>query len=343
MAAGLPFPSPLWRSGLRIWLASTLTIGILLWSGRGEQVGAGLVIAVTLVSDGLPIPARNIGQLVAGALIGILTAFVLHELSTSWVMLALALLLTGLLIRGLGLLQGLSVGYVSCWALDLMHQGNQVNWALIFNLSFAAVVGILMAQLASWALWPQRPLQQLPAVEEAIANRVALQIRAMRQWLGEGGSPPPPLRSQELLPHIQLLQQLHDQRQGLPRRERSSAAWRLQCRWIQAGSLWRQLLRQWLLLEPLLRQLPAPLPAQASEPLLLDTLAELAMSLERTAGPAGQRMQRKDPQRWLDQAYALAAAQPLLLAIGQQCQALQQLTQARQLLHGSIGRLSVAE
>ena len=31
MAAALPSLSPIWRNSLRIWLASTLTIGILFW------------------------------------------------------------------------------------------------------------------------------------------------------------------------------------------------------------------------------------------------------------------------------------------------------------------------
>lgn len=330
MAAGLPSLSPLWRSSLRIWLAATLTIGILLWAGRTDQVGAALLIAVSLVSDSVPIPPRGIGQLVAGALIGILTAFVLHELSTSWVTLGLALLLTGVLIRALGLLQGLSMGYLSGWALELMHQGNQVNWGLIFNLSLAAVVGILMAQLASWALWPQRPLQRLPGLEAAMAQQLARQIHTMERWLRLGGPPPPPLRSQELLPGIQLLLQGRDKRQPLQRR------------WIQAGSLWRQLLREWLLLEPLLRQLPAPLQARTPDPLLQDSLAELAARLEQQVSSHAPTVQAHTPRRWLEQASSLNASAPLLLAIGQRCQALRQLIHSRSLLNGAIAQLSAA-
>jgi len=325
MAHALPSMSPLWRNSLRIWLATTLTTGIMLWTGRSQVLGLALIVAVLFVNENDFTPARSIGQQLAGALLGILTATVLHEISTGWVMLGISLLLTGMLLRGLGLLKGLSTGYLSCWALELMHHGNQVNWAQIFNMALAVVVGILMAQLATWALWPRRPQQQLSAMEAGIASQLGLQINAMQQWLRHGGPPPPALRSQELLPRIQLLQQLHGQRQG---------------RWDEAGNLWRQLLRQWLLLEPLLRQLPAPLPQQASgpPPLLLNTLADLMQRLqaEPTHGP--QQSNGSAPALWLEHATNVGASKPLLLAIGQQCQTLQQLLHSRALLQASKAR-----
>jgi uncharacterized membrane protein YccC len=341
MAAGSPSLSPLWRQSLRIWLATTLTIGILLWSGRGHVLGAALVMAVLFVNENDLTPARSIGQQVAGALVGILTAQVVHELSTSWLALGIALLLTGVLVRGLGLLRGLGTGYMGCWALELMHRGNQVNWAVIFDLGFAVVVGIVMAQFATWALWPRRPLQQLPALDAQIASQLAAQVRAMRAWLVSGGPPPPPLRSQDLLPRIQLLQQLRDQT-----RSRSSPAHtrRLLARWAQGGSLWRQLLRQWLLLEPLLRQLPSPLPLdpQARQPLLINTLNSLSAQLQ---GHPGSSDAKADADRadanaalWLEQASGLGASKPLLLAIGQQCQALHQLLEGRALLQAALSR-----
>jgi hypothetical protein len=121
------------------------------------------------------------------------------------------------------------------------------------------------------------------------------------------------------------LQQLHCQRQG---------------RWDEAGNLWRQLLRQWLLLEPLLRQLPAPLPQQASgpPPLLLNTLADLMQRLqaEPTHGP--QQSNGSAPALWLEHATNVGASKPLLLAIGQQCQTLQQLLHSRALLQASKAR-----
>lgn len=333
MVAALPSLSPLWRNSLRIWLASTLTIGILFWSGRNQVLGLALVMAVLFVNENDLSPARSIGQQVGGALIGILTAMVLHEISTNWVVLGLALLITGVLVRSLGLLKGLSTGYLSCWALELMHHGKQFNWALIFNMTLAVVVGILMAQIATWALWPRRPLQQLPALEARIASQLSQQISAMQQWLSTGGAPPAALRSQDLLPSIQLLQQLRDQNQGLAMPAHTK---HLLSRWAQAGSLWRQVLRQWLLLEPLLRQLATPLSPESPQPLLCSSLADLAWRLQAQPAAAPQPSASSPAQLWLEEAGRLGAPQPLLLAIGQQCKDLQQLLHSRALLQTSL-------
>jgi hypothetical protein len=333
MAAVLPSMSPLWRNSLRIWLASTLVIGILYWTGRSQVLGLALVLAVLFVNENDFTPVRSIGQLVAGALIGILTAIVLHELSTSWPMLGIGLLLTGVLVRSLGFLKGVSTGYLSCWALDLMHRGNQVNWATIFDLAFAAVVGILMAQLATWALWPRRPVQELPVLEARIATQLQAQILAMQQWLSSGGTPPAVLRSQDLLPSIQQLQQLRDQKQSL---ELPAHTKQLLSRWAQAGSLWRQVLRQWLLLDPLLRQLATPLPADNRQQLLRSSLADLAVQLQAQPSAAPAPSRSSTAQLWLEQATHLGAPQPLLLAIGKQCQELQQLLHSRALLQASL-------
>lgn len=341
MASGAPSLNPLWRQSLRIWLATTLTIAIVLWFGRGHVLGAALVMAVLFVNENDLTPARSIGQQVAGALVGILTAQVVHELSTSWVALGIALLITGMLVRGLGLLKGVSTGFLGCWALELMHRGNQVNWAVIVDLALAVVVGIVMAQLATWALWPRRPLQQLPALDAQIASQLVGQISAMRAWLASGGPPPPALSSQDLLPRIGVLQQLRQLARGgsVP-----AASQRLRSRWTQAGSLWSQLLRQWLLLEPLLRQLPAPLP-QVEPALLLDSLAGLSAQLQgHPARPAGGAETgtgvgveaEAEAALWLAQANGLEASKPLLLAIGQQCRALRQLLRSRTLLQASL-------
>ena len=44
----------------------------------------------------------------------------------------------------------------------------------------AAVGGILMAQIATWALWPRKPMQQLPALEAKIASKHRAPVE--RQW-----------------------------------------------------------------------------------------------------------------------------------------------------------------
>jgi hypothetical protein len=293
MAAALLSLSPLWSNSLRIWLASTLVIGIMLWAGRSQVLGLALVMAVLFVNENDFTPARSTGQLVAGALIGILTAIVLHEISTSWVVLGLAILITGVLVRSLGLLKGLSTGYLSCWAVELMHRGNQFNWAMIFDLAFAAVVGILMAQIATWALWPPRPLQQL-----------------------------------------------RDQNQGRPMPAHTQH--RLS-RWAQAGSIWRQVLRQWLLLEPLLRQLDTPLPAGSPQPLLRSALASLARTLQTQPTAAPAPILSSPAQDWLEEAGRLVAPQPLLLAIGQQCHVLKQLLHSRALLSAGLAQFSASK
>lgn len=334
MAAGLPAMSPLWRSSLRIWLSTTLTTGILLWSGRQQQLGLALIMAVLFVNENDVTPVRSIGQQIGAALVGILTAMVLQQLSNSWVVLGIALLVTGILVRGLGLLKGLGSGYLGCWGMELMHRGHQFNWALVFDMAFAVVVGILMAQIATWALWPRQPLQQLPGLEAVIVSRLAQQISSMQRWLRTGGPAPPLLHSQDLLPQIQQLQQL---RQAPPSRTGSSGNTTLFKRWAQSGSLLRQILRQWLLLEPLLRELQAPLPqpARAGQAWLPDQLQDLLGQLQGQAHPAPRPSgsSSADAEIWLEQATALGASKPLLLAIGQQCQAIEQLLQARALLH----------
>ena len=329
MATALPALSPLWRNSLRTWLAATLTIGIMLWSGRSSVMLLGMLMAVLFINDNELTPLRFVSQMVGGAVIGILTAVVLHQISSGWLITALGLLITGALVRGLGLLKGLSMGYMGCWALEVMGYGKHFTWALIFDLAFTVVVGIAMAQLATWAFWPRRPLQQLPLLERQLSEQLSRQVGWMRQWLIEGGPPPPSLRSQELLPQILLLQQLRDQRREshTPARVR-----RLSNRWAQTGSIWRQLLRQWMLLEPLLLQLAAPLQTGG---LLEERLASLKHSLQ-TPAPAGQTVRLTSVEAWLAEARQGKSSAPLLLAIAQQLDQLEQLLSSRALLRQAI-------
>jgi uncharacterized membrane protein YccC len=329
MASALPSLSPLWRNSLRTWLASTLTIGIMLWSGRSGVMLLGLLVAVVFINDNELTPLRFVSQMVGGALIGILTAVVLHAFSSGWLVTALGLLITGALVRGLGLLKGLSMGYMGCWALEMMGNGKHFSWVVIFDLAFAVVVGIATALLATWAFWPKRPLQQLPLLERGLSEQLSRQVGWMRQWLQEGGTPPTSLRSQELLPQILVLQQLQVQR-----RETTSSAsvQRLISRWAQTGSIWRQLLRQWMLLEPLLLQLAAPL---RSGGLLQERLESLERSLLQPT-PAPQTVELDAAEVWLAEARASQSSAPVLLAIAQQLDQLEQLLQSRALLRQAI-------
>jgi hypothetical protein len=239
-------------------------------------------------------------------------------------------------VRGLGLTKGVSMGYMGCWALEIVGYGKQFNWALIFNLAFTVVTGIAMAQLATWVFWPRRPLQQLPALEAGLCDQLRQQIQRMRHWLDTGGEAPAPLQSKALLPQILQLQELRDQRAGV--RTPATVRRRLSSRWAQTGSIWRQLLRQWLLLEPLLLQLP---PRPASAPLLQAELRALEAALDSSSAippmpaaidPAGTQ------NHWLKEAAQLQASPPLLLAIGQQITQLHQLLHSRGLVRQAIGR-----
>lgn len=329
-----PALSPLWRSSLRTWLAATLTIGILVWSGRAGVMLLGLLTAVVFINDDDLTPRRSIAQMVAGSVIGILTAAVLHSLISGWLVTAIGLLITGALVRGLGLLKGLSLGYLSCWGLEVMGAGIRFNSALVFDLALSAVVGIAMAQLATWVFWPRRPLQQLPVLEHGLCDQLSSQIQQMQQWLNQGGSPPEPLRSQALLPQILLLQQLRDPRTASPM---PSLQRQLISRWAQSGDIWRQLLRQWLLLEPLLLQLPAPV---NTAPLLQESLQRLERSLQGE-DPSAPMRKVACLEDWLVEARRLQASAPLLLAIAQQLLQLQQLLASRALVQRAIERQGV--
>ncbi|MFZ9974083.1 MAG: hypothetical protein ACO3FK_07385, partial [Vulcanococcus sp.] len=326
MANALPALSPTLRNSLRTWLAATLTIGIMQWSGRSNVMMLGLLMTVLFINDNELTPVRSVGQLVGGALVGILTAVVLHQFSSGWLVTAIGLLVTGCLVRGLGLTKGVSMGYMGCWALEVVGYGKTFNWALIFNLAFTVVVGIAMAQLATWAFWPRRQLQQLPILEARLCEQLSGQMLRMSAWMVDGGAAPVPLRSNTLLPQILQLQQLRDQRRGAPT---PTAVQRLSSRWAQAGSIWRQLLRQWLLLEQLLLQLPSPLVDQGVLPA---ELVRLVSSLQ--ANPAATpKLEPSSPEPdWLQQAQRLQASAPLLLAIGQQLSELQLLLRSRALV-----------
>ena len=333
MANALPALSPTLRNSLRTWLAATLTIGIMQWSGRSNVMMLGLLMTVLFINDNEPTPVRSMGQLVGGALIGILTAVVLNQFSSGWLVTAIGLLITGCLVRGLGLVKGVSMGYMGCWALEVMGDGKHFNWALIFNLAFTVVVGIAMAQVATWAFWPRRPLQQLTALEAKLCDDLRVQMLAMSAWLSHGGEAPEPLRSKNLLPQILELQQLRDQRRGTPT---PTSVRRLSSRWAQSGSIWRQLLRQWLLLEPLLLQLPTP---QADPGLVQTELHAMASSLHvRGAQPSylANPEQPSTTPDWLQEARLSQVSAPLLLAIGQQITQLQQLLRSRALIRGAI-------
>jgi hypothetical protein len=217
------------------------------------------------------------------------------------------------------------MGYLGCWALEVVGYGKHFNWALIFDLTFTVVVGIAMAQVATWAFWPRRPLQQLPALERGLCQQLREQIELMAQWLEQGGPPPAALRSQTLLPQILQLQQLRDQRRNTPTPQHVR---HLSSRWAQTGSLWRQLLRQWLLLEPLLLELTPPLEARS---LLRQSLSRLHLHLHPLTA-ASPQAEQPSPHDWLEDARRSNISPPVILAIAQHLEQLQQLLHSRGLV-----------
>lgn len=328
--------SPLWRHGLRLWLAATLTIGIMLWCGLSDQLGWALVLAVLFINENELSPLRSSVEILAGALVGILTGLVLHHIATGWLTLAIGLLLTGALVRGLGLFKGLSMGYLMSWAVATSPADAHFSWTLFLRLGLAVAIGILGAQIATWVFWPRSPLRQLPMLEHGLAAQLQDQIRLVQRWLEEGGPPPASLRSRELLPQIQQLQQLRSVR---PAREASSRKPRLLRRWAQAGDIWRQLLRQWMLLEPLLLQLPAPLVGAQPEPLLLRRLAALQKRLQDPLLSVQHLTPPQPAALWIAEADRLQVPRPLLLAVSLQCHELEQLLRGRSLLRLGLERL----
>ncbi len=332
--------SPLWRNALRLWLAATLAIGILLWCGQSAQLGWALVMAVIFINENDLSPLRSIGTFLAASTIGILTGLVVHHIATGWLVIAVGLLLTGALVRALGLHKGLSMGYLMSWAIGTSPAAAAYSWTLFYQLGLAVLVGILSAQIATWAFWPRSPLRQLPALERSLAAQLREQIRLVQRWLQEGGPPPPSLRSRQLLPQIQQLQQLRSASHQLasPRRQA-----RLLQRWAQSGDIWRQLLRQWMLLEPLLLQCPAPLLVSPAQPLLLQRLDALQGRLQVDGGTV-QALRPSDPaQAWIAEADRIRASRPLLLALAVQCQELEKLLCSRSLVRRGIERLLAAE
>ena len=328
--------SPLWRNALRLWLAATLTIGILHWCGQTAQMGWALVLAVIFINENDISPLRSLGEILLAALVGILTGLVVHHIASGWLMLAVGLLVSGALVRALGLLRGLSMGYLMSWAVGTSPAAASPNWALFQQLGLCVLVGTLSAQAATWLFWPRSPLRQLPALERSLAVQLEDQIVLVQRWLLEGGASPPSLRSRQLLPQIQQLQQLRRSSEQISSLRREG---RLLRRWAQLGDIWRQLLRQWLLLEPLLQELPAPLLGGSQHALLLERIEALRARLQSGSDAPTSRISDAAAQDWLAEADRLGVSRPLVLALSMQCHELEQLLRSRSLLRRGIERM----
>jgi hypothetical protein len=325
--------SPVWRHSLRLWLATSLSAGIMLWSRQDGTLFLALIMAITFINENDRAPLRTIAVLMGAAVVGVLTGLVVQAITTAWPVLALALLASGALLRWLRLSPGQSMGYLATWAM-VTSGGGSFRWSIAASSLYAIVVGIVCAQLSTWVFWPRRPLQQLPGLERGLAGQLIAQIARVGQWIQTGGPPPPRLRSQDLLP---LIQQMLEMPQVRGRREEQ-----LVSRWGQVGAIWNQILRQWLLLEPLLLELPAPLTAASRSSLLMGQLQALEQGLQEggaTAAVLLPEFASSAAALWLEEADRLQISRPLLLALALQCAELQKLLHSRALMRRGIGRL----
>ena len=305
--------NPTTRAGLRLWLAATLAIAMTIWTGRQGTVFMAVMMVVLFVNENDTAPLSNAFLQLASAVLGVVTGLVITSFANGWLMLSIGLLAVGLLCRRVGLGGGMGMASLCCWAVILMWPGHAFNPATVVNLALPVVIGLVAAQFATWVVWPRLRAQRLVELDNQLRQRFGQQCEGLLQWLQHGAPAAPlPLRSSEVLPAILQLQQLSTGRSHslTPTQTR---------RWAQLGSLWRQLLTQWLLLESQLQAVSAPLPRESMGLLMqhLEPLDQAAM-----ARPAAT-----DLAQWRD--WGVRSGVPPLLALS----LAMQLDQLRKLLH----------
>ena len=310
-----PSLSPAVRNALRVFLAAALTIAMVQWCGRPHTLLLGLITVVLFCNDSLSKPLQSLLLFSASILVGIVVALVLYPLSDGWLMLSLALLASALLVRVLRLNPGLSFAYSGCWAVLVMRQGQRFEIGVVFDFALPAVIGMLAALFATWVVWPPRSRRRLMELDQQLSARFGMQLQRLEQWLASGGPAPPPLRSAELLPAIMSMQQL---------------AGRSQRRWWQLALLWRQLLRQWLLLEPQLLAVPPQTAPELQHQRLL-VLQQLRANLE-SASP----IQPRRSPRWTVSPQTSTVTRLGLVALASQLDQVDALQRSQQLLRQAL-------
>jgi len=310
------------RAGLRLWLAATLAIAMTQWSGRQGTLFLALLMVVLFVNENDTTPLTTAIRQLASAGLGIIAGLVVTSFSSGWLMLSLGLLAAGLLCRTLGLGPNVGMASLCCWAVIVIGQGRSLDAASLFNLVLPAVIGVVAAQFATWIVWPRLRRQRLLALDDQLRRRFGQQRQLLLHWLQSGGPAPPlPLRSSDVLPAILQLQQLS--------RGRSHSLTPTQTRrWVQLGTLWRQVLSQWLLLEAPLRALSAPLPS-ASLPLLSGQLAQLDQS-------TGARPAAGAPSQWRDWGERTGVPPLMALSLAMQFDQLHKLQHSQTLLRRAL-------
>ncbi|NDC35041.1 MAG: hypothetical protein EBZ51_06560 [Synechococcaceae bacterium WB9_2_112] len=313
--------NPAVRNALRVALASALTIAATLWSGRGSTLTYGMLAAVLFVNDRQSQPGRQALQQVAGIVIGVVVALVLYPFSNGWFMLSIALLCAGLVARGLGMAGGIGLANLACWEMLTFCQCDRFDVRLLVNYIVPGLIGMAAALFATWVVWPPQPRMQVRQLDQRLSARLQAQLQGLQRWLETGGEPPLVLHTSEVLPPIQDLQQLA---RGPLRR------------WGQLALLWRQVLRQWILLEAQIRSLP-PLPGTPLQQQLLDRLQWLAAA---DHGGVRQDWPLATPEQWLAWSRSSDVAQLQSLAIGLQLEQLRSLLRSQGLLRAALQRQS---
>ena len=318
MAVSQPL-TPDVRNALRVALASALTIAATHWSGRGSTLTYGMLAAVMFVNDRQNRPGRQLLQQVGGIVIGVVVALVLYPFSNGWFMLSIALLCAGLVARGLGMAGGIGLANLACWEMLTFCQCDRFEVRLLVNYIVPGLIGTAAALFATWVVWPPQPQVQAHQLDQRLSARLQVQLQGLQLWLETGAAPPALLHTSEVLPPIQDLQQLA--RGPLHR-------------WGQLALLWRQVLRQWILLEAQIRSLP-PLPGTPLQQQLLDRLQLLACADRSSPAqpwPAG------GPEQWLAWSQASDIPQLVPLAIGLQLEHLHSLLRSQGLLRAALLR-----
>jgi uncharacterized membrane protein YccC len=321
--------NPTTRAGLRLWLAATLAIAMTLWSGRQGTLPLAVMMVVLFVNENDLTPIGTAFRQLAGAIVGIIAGLVIVSFAAGWLMLSLGLLVAGLLCRVVGLGANVGMALLSCWAVIVLGQGKSFDAATLFNLALPAVLGLVAAQFATWVVWPRLRRQRLVELDRQLSQRFGQQRRDLHQWLQSGdGAPPPLLRSPEVLPSILQLQQLSS---GTSSRSLTATQTR---RWTQLGTLWRQVLTQWLVLEPQLQALPVPLPPQALQ--LLEQHFE-HLDTAPIAGPPDLAL-----TQWRQCGESAGAPPLLVLSLAMQLHQLLKLQHSQALLRRSLPADSAA-
>jgi hypothetical protein len=308
--------TPTLRAALRLAIGAALAIAMVFWSGRGDRVFLAVIAVVMFATESRSLPWSALLSQFAAGVVGILTALVLFQLADGWLMLSVVLLVVALLLEVLRLQSGRSLALLLAWGVLVMDPQRAFNIATVFDLALSFMIGLLSARFATALIWPQRPGSRVAALDRNLSARLIDQVSRVQQWLVQGGTRPPQLASAEFLPVVLELQ--HP-----PSR--------------QLGLLWRQILRHWLLLEPQLLALSAPLSHPAGQ-LLLRRLDGFKAVLT-TAAVAGDAKAAVVPTPQESTSWRIDLTSELIaLAIGQQLDALDQLLHSQRLLRGS-GRL----